>query len=451
MRRSVPLLVTMLVVLPAGEASSQAERGPEFHASAVTYRSPRNSSLTAVDVFVSIAHNRLLFTRSGGEYEADYDIGMHLIGPRGEAVFDERVSNRSTTPLYEETLTEEIMRVQRFGFEVPAGRYELVISVRDRKMDETASQSVDLEVPAYPRNALGVSGLLLADYLGSVGERELPPGAIADLAEQQAFIRNGHAYLPNTTGRYVNFAPSLLAYYEVYGLNPLRQSANDRLYRVEYFVENNSGEAVLYYMRTHEKPGYDSYNTVEINIQDLNPGPFRLTVSVTDLGSGNAVSSSREFLVMDSYLGLAERDYDQAVNQLRYTATERELKILREADTDQRLRLFREFWMSRDPTPRTKRNETLIEYYRRIAYANEHFGLQNQAGWATDRGMVYITMGLPDQVEREDMSLTSRPVEVWIYNQYPLRLIFDDPAGFGDYRLRNRQEYFDKVRLGRGW
>jgi GWxTD domain-containing protein len=451
MRRSVPLLVVMLVVPPAGEAGAQVERGPEFHASAVTYRSPRSSALTAVDVFVSVAHNRLMFTRSQGAYEALYDIGMHLVGPRGEAVFDEQVSSRSTTPLYEETLTEDITRVQRFGFEVPAGRYELVISVRDRNTDGTAVRSVDLEVPAYSRNALGLSGLLLADFLGSVGERELPPGAIADLAERQTFIRNGQAYLPNTTGLYANFAPSVLAYYEVYGLNPLRQSANDRLYKVEYFVENNSGEVVLYYMRMHEKPGYDSYNTVEINIQDLNPGLFRLTVSVTDLGSGGTASSSRGFRVLDSYLGMAERDYDRAVNQLRYIATERELKILREADTSQRIRLFREFWMSRDPTPQTKRNEALTEYYRRIAYANEHFGLQNQDGWATDRGMVYITLGLPDRVEREDMSLTSRPVEVWIYNEFPLSLIFDDVAGFGEYRLRNREEYFEKVRLKRGW
>jgi GWxTD domain-containing protein len=120
-----------------------------------------------------------------------------------------------------------------------------------------------------------------------------------------------------------------------------------------------------------------------------------------------------------------------------------------QADEDDRLRLFKQFWVSRDPSPATRRNEVLIEYYRRINYANEQFKVPQLEGWATDRGMVYITLGLPDFVEREEFSATSKPVEVWVYNSVRLRLLFVDESGFGDYVLQNRQEFEEKTRWRR--
>jgi GWxTD domain-containing protein len=137
------------------------------------------------------------------------------------------------------------------------------------------------------------------------------------------------------------------------------------------------------------------------------------------------------------------------VRQLRYIATERELRILRNAKEGERLRLFRSFWASRDPTPSTKRNEALIEYYRRIAYANEAFRVPQLEGWATDRGMVYLTLGLPDYIERESFAAGSKPLEAWVYNSMRLSLLFVDEAGFGDFILQNRQEYMERVQWRR--
>jgi GWxTD domain-containing protein len=182
-----------------------------------------------------------------------------------------------------------------------------------------------------------------------------------------------------------------------------------------------------------------------MNIQDLKPGRYTLRVSTSDLGTGTSVTSSRDFYVLESYLSLAYNDYDKAVRQLRYIASERELRVLRAAEEDERLRMFRSFWASRDPTPMSRRNEALIEYYRRISYANEMFDVPHQEGWATDRGMVYITLGLPDYIERESFAAGSKPMEAWMYNSMRLTLLFVDDSGFGEYVLQNRQEYLERV------
>ena len=40
---------------------------------------------------------------------------------------------------------------------------------------------------------------------------------------------------------------------------------------------------------------------------------------------------------------------------------------------DERYQFIEQFWLRRDPTPDTPDNETKLEHYRRIAFANERF------------------------------------------------------------------------------
>ena len=45
------------------------------------------------------------------------------------------------------------------------------------------------------------------------------------------------------------------------------------------------------------------------------------------------------------------------------------------------------------------------EFYRRVQYANQHFGVGGQ-GWTTDMGRVYIQKGQPDEVVRSPSTST---------------------------------------------
>ena len=68
------------------------------------------------------------------------------------------------------------------------------------------------------------------------------------------------------------------------------------------------------------------------------------------------------------------------------------------SNDDERQSFVEQFWLRRDPTPDTEENEFKEEHYRRIAYANERFA-SGIPGWKTDRGMVYIKFGPPDEIE----------------------------------------------------
>lgn len=77
---------------------------------------------------------------------------------------------------------------------------------------------------------------------------------------------------------------------------------------------------------------------------------------------------------------------------------------------------IRAFWDARNPTPGSPENTFKEEHYRRLAYANEHFGnIEAQNGWRTDEGHMYIVLGAPQQVTTYPNARNVRPMIVWFY------------------------------------
>ena len=77
------------------------------------------------------------------------------------------------------------------------------------------------------------------------------------------------------------------------------------------------------------------------------------------------------------------------------------------------------------------------EYFKRISYTNEHFDGW-QPGWETDRGMIYILFGPPDEIRRSNSnSSLNNSYQVWYYNNVNKQFSFKDQNGFGDYRLED--------------
>ena len=119
---------------------------------------------------------------------------------------------------------------------------------------------------------------------------------------------------------------------------------------------------------------------------------------------------------------------------------------------EERERFIEQFWLRRDPDPRTAINEFQEEHYRRIAYANERFR-SGKAGWLTDRGRIYIIHGPPAEIQvNPSGGLRERPLsqgggstetfphEVWRYRHVEgigsnVELEFVDPTLTGEYHL----------------
>jgi len=127
-----------------------------------------------------------------------------------------------------------------------------------------------------------------------------------------------------------------------------------------------------------------------------------------------------------------------------YIITPREKDVFLQLETDREREIFiNAFWKQRDPEPLTPENEYKTEHYRRIAYANEHFGKEGPgAGWRSAMGRIYILLGPPDQVERFENDAEIFPVVLWFYQgKTELGLpnyfcvAFFKRSGIGEYEL----------------
>jgi GWxTD domain-containing protein len=108
-----------------------------------------------------------------------------------------------------------------------------------------------------------------------------------------------------------------------------------------------------------------------------------------------------------------ETPYKKWLNEeVVYIISDEERKAFQHLNTDEEKESFIEqFWLRRDPTPDTEENEFREEHYRRIAYANETFA-SGIPGWKTDRGMIYIKFGPPDEREEHASGgFYERPIE----------------------------------------
>lgn len=126
-----------------------------------------------------------------------------------------------------------------------------------------------------------------------------------------------------------------------------------------------------------------------------------------------------------------------------YLISEEEKATFESLKTDEERQHFVEhFWERRDPTPGTPENGFKEEHYRRIAYANQHYGSASSTpGWRTDRGHMYIVYGPPDEIDSHPKRAhDTYGVEMWLYRHIEglgdnRSFTFADQTGTGNYRL----------------
>ena len=115
--------------------------------------------------------------------------------------------------------------------------------------------------------------------------------------------------------------------------------------------------------------------------------------------------------------GLEPRYAEWLHDEVNYLITkDEETEFLALHNNATRDSFMQQFWAVRNLDPNSPTNAVRDEHYRRLAYAKEHFGALNFGdGIHSDRGMVYITLGQPQQREVHPEAPHLRPIEIWFY------------------------------------
>lgn len=140
-------------------------------------------------------------------------------------------------------------------------------------------------------------------------------------------------------------------------------------------------------------------------------------------------------------------------DEVPYIISDEERAAFKKLSTDdEREQFIEQFWERRNPNPGSPENEFREEYYRRIAYANEHYA-SGIPGWKTDRGRIYIMYGPADEIEDHSMGgsyirppeegggqTATFPFQQWRYRYIEgigsnIILEFVDPTMTGEFHL----------------
>ena len=424
--RNLLLAFGLWVAVASSLAGQSLDREAIFFDAISFAGAPRDSS--RMDRYLALPCAALKFDRNSGEYQARYQVTFTVQG-EGKKWLDTTYTRDLSTALYDVTAGRPA-RYEYFQRKVflPPGNYTATAEILDIKANLTGTIRRNVTVRDYLAERFAFSGLMLVSKIREEG--------------------GGHSITPMFTENISALPEGYFLFFEAYN------NTSDTAFRLTATYRTTKGEAIASQFFPKSFPPGRSQAWVRLQSKNLAKGLFNVELKATTAADTNTALATIERLIrvaesLDG-LPLTEADLDEKIVQLRYVGTQSEVDGIRSAASfDEKKRRYGAFWERLDPTQGTPKNEAMLEYFRRVEYANEKFR-SYAAGWLTDMGRVYIIYGQPDNVQRDPFRRDGRAVEVWQYfGQRNLRLTFVDDNGFGDYRLATPIPLGDKYQYGR--
>ena len=416
----LPLLLAALALLSGAPRASRAEDVPPLRSAAPPFFSADVTlsldpdGRPAMGVAVTVPYQELQWIRlqEAGDRRAaraeltvvfEPDAKTRAKSKSGELEGDVW-EKRLVVPGFAASRSPNATMVEKRTFELPPGRYEARITVRDMNSGISSTARSGVSVPDYSRVPLGFADLELG-LLDTAG-----------------------VFTPVPTRRFGTDVRSIAARAVLFDR---RGGGWPRTYPFRYKVLDDLGETVV--SGTLDATLSHSAEPVVVrpSSSDFFLGGYVFEVELVEGKSRWRVERSFE---VDESGPPRGKEFERMLEPLAYIAQGDEIDELRRLPPDRQEAGWMEFWRRRDPTPETARNEAMLEFFRRLRYSEQHFQGYGP-GWRSDMGRIYIKFGAPDQIESRPASTQSPQLEIWYYNQPYRRFVFGDREGFGRYVL----------------
>jgi GWxTD domain-containing protein len=352
---------------------------------------------TLVIFALSLNNRSLSFRRVADVAEGRYRV--EVVFRRGTEIVSQIGSDQvvRVATMGEARRADESVIFQHFCY-LPPGEFTAAVTVRDRNRLVSSRDDGTVVVPRF--GAGPQLAPLVPVYRGT---------ARASRAALPTVLVNPRSTSPQG-------ADTLTFYLEGYGLSPetpvlVRALRNDggEVWRDTVHLQGALVAAVV--------GGDTVLANPEIGVALVRVGPDQLQLG--ELRFEETMPRTPDTLRTTALVTFSEQwavtNLDDVLSLLRYFGRDDGVGRIRAAAPAQRAELWRAFWRQTDPDTTTPENEALVAYFRRIEIANIRFQEESQAGWLTDRGEVYVTLGDPDLVERTDDIQSNRTVIRWTY------------------------------------
>jgi GWxTD domain-containing protein len=415
-------VIILTLILCCFSLNAQIKEMPKtdiLHAAYFNYEllnfASKDSGKTRVDDYMRVPYNKMQFIKSGNNFIASYTISISVYDSTKNNLILEKIwSEKVTTQDFDQTTSEKNFNLSLRSFNLFPGKYFFQTSVEDQDSRKTVRSGKIMFEVRNLSNAYSISDIMI------IYKRTNESGK--------------SNILPNITNNVTLQERTFPIFYEIY--SDSSENVNLKYSLTDNNKDNIFQTTVPYTLKKGANQILYSYVDSTLDI-----GLYQLSVNVKSLkpvpGSDDSTlfSISKSFNAILPGLPSNAKSIGEAVDELVYIATGSEMNYIENAKTQkEKMKRYHDFWKKKDPNPSTEENPIFSEYYGRVAFANEHFSTYTK-GWKTDRGMIYITLGPPNSVDRHPFDIDSKPYEVWNYYNLDEQLVFVDETGFGDYRL----------------
>jgi GWxTD domain-containing protein len=364
-----------------------------------------SSDTTLVLVSISIPNRALTFSREGDRYRAPYEVKLSLMQGTAEAASVNATEIVRVGSFREINRSDESIIFQHF-WRVRPGAYALSAAVRDVGGSKMSTQQVAITIPALTAGRLSVPTLVYEakgrSTLDSV------PRLLASPRSSAVFGRDS----------------TVSIYVEAYG--------SGTQLPLDYIVRNDRGSQLWRDSATLARSGSLFNGLLNVPISTVGVGIANVTLVRRDTRD-----SVRAPLFVSFGEDIPLMSFEDMLGYLRYFSSTLRLRALRDAPPERRATVWAEFLRATDPIPETPINEEMQAYFGRIQLANIQFRIDHNPGWLSDRGMVFVSLGEPDQVIERSVNQTFSPsqvspstrVQIWQYREYNSQLVFYEEIG----------------------
>ncbi len=354
-----------------------------------------------VTVHVKIPYDELQFIRESDGFLARYEVSVNIADSEQERIDGTIWNDSLVVAEYQDTRKSEQTALAVKSFIVPAAELTISVRVTDLYTKKSRILSDGIDQSDMYHGDLALGNIMIIDNKSPENSQVLLDRSFYEIVDTLRF-----------KARIIGEHPPYKITYELL--------VKEEIKKKHSFEIDVSGPI-------------DSLLSFIVPLNDMQYANYSLFLNAQD-GKDNHVMTKSNFRVRIKGLNFDVGNLDEAAKQLIYITNERQIRAIMTGTAQEQAKNFSDFWDSLDPSPGTTVNELMDEYYRRVSFSIEAFTVV-QDGWRTDRGMIYILFGTPDDIQRSPFEMNRKPYQVWEYYRLGKQFVFIDVTGFGDYRL----------------
>lgn len=420
------LTIIIFLILLAPFIKSELYCIDNYYLDAVVFDNA-DSNNARIDVYVVVPYELLTFENVNDKYVANIDLRIQITDRDNKSVGTQRIQKTIATETYNSSQGAKAEFVKfYYRFPVNPGTYTVSAEVKDKFSSNTYNRQREVTVIDFGKYNFSLSGILLVSQIEEIGNKyKITPYVSDDIG-----LLDNHFF----------------TFVEIYNKNEPKKI------KLAYKLLKNGETVSSSELKEIEVAVGTSQNYLNVDISKLSlSGEYILQVIAYDdsamgLDSNKILAITQRSIKHEgdgsSYI---DGDIDKAIKMLRYVAKDEVIEDMENAKTDAlKKEKFNQFWKELDPTPNTKFNEAMNEYYERIKYANNQFKSYTE-GWLTDMGMIFIVLGPPIQIEKQSTFGNNIEYRLWQYSGNK-SFLFADKNGFGNFRLERPYLFNEKYK-----